>query len=286
MVTQDPSENDKNHNHNGVWVIRKQNRRKRQGMQDEITGISSYFVVGENVYMAPSIGNILSSRLVPPLYSKIVLESLAKNLPQLSTVTSVTKMLSAAASLPDFTPAMGHTYFDPITKNSALGSSFQTTQTSEDDTPLPTVVAAGGTPLPTTQETSTTKTSNTSSTIDPQSSQILATSFDLFLRYGGEYMDENPLVGEPGSFKLSRARESGLAPSSQQAASQPFKATVPAVKKVPPLDLKTDIAPTETGRKGSASAKSPTTPGLKRKKERRKSKAAGVEEGGTPKAEG
>ena len=64
MVTHDPSENDTKPQHNGVWVIRKQNRRKRQGAQDEVTGISSYYVVGENVYMAPSAGSILSSRLV------------------------------------------------------------------------------------------------------------------------------------------------------------------------------------------------------------------------------
>ena len=64
MVTHDPSENDTKQDHSGVWVIRKQNRRKRQGAQDEVTGISSYYVVGENVYMAPSVGNILGSRLV------------------------------------------------------------------------------------------------------------------------------------------------------------------------------------------------------------------------------
>ena len=64
MVTYDPSENDSKPDHHGVWVIRKQNRRKRQGAQDEVTAISSYYVVGENVYMAPSVGNILGSRLV------------------------------------------------------------------------------------------------------------------------------------------------------------------------------------------------------------------------------
>lgn len=64
MVSQDPSDNGQKVDHNGVWVIKKQNRRKRQGMDDEITPISSYFVVGENIYMAPSIGNVLESRLV------------------------------------------------------------------------------------------------------------------------------------------------------------------------------------------------------------------------------
>ena len=64
MVTHDPSENDSKPENSGVWVIRKQHRRKKQGAQDEVTGISSYYVVGENVYMAPSVSNILSSRLV------------------------------------------------------------------------------------------------------------------------------------------------------------------------------------------------------------------------------
>ena len=64
MVTHDPSENGIKVENSGVWVISKQNRRKRQGMQDEITPISSYYVVNENVYMAPSVGSIIGSRMV------------------------------------------------------------------------------------------------------------------------------------------------------------------------------------------------------------------------------
>lgn len=64
MVVQDPSENDTKQEHSGVWVIRKQDRRK-----DGVTPISSYFVVGENVYMAPTVASILSSRLVSGLIS-------------------------------------------------------------------------------------------------------------------------------------------------------------------------------------------------------------------------
>ena len=48
----------------GRWVIRKQNRRKRQGQPDEVIVLSTYFVVGENIYMSPSVGDILRSRLV------------------------------------------------------------------------------------------------------------------------------------------------------------------------------------------------------------------------------
>ena len=64
MVSHDPSEGDTKLNHSGVWVIRKQQRRKRQGMQDEVVGISSYYVVGETIFMASSVTNIISSRLV------------------------------------------------------------------------------------------------------------------------------------------------------------------------------------------------------------------------------
>ena len=67
MVSHDPSNNGFQQEHNGVWVIRKQDRRKRQGLDDDITTISSYFVIGENIYMAPSVGNILGSRMVKKL---------------------------------------------------------------------------------------------------------------------------------------------------------------------------------------------------------------------------
>lgn len=48
----------------GVWVIRKQTRRKRYQDDDEITVHASYFVVGENIYMAPTLADILASRIV------------------------------------------------------------------------------------------------------------------------------------------------------------------------------------------------------------------------------
>ena len=64
LVVGDPSNNGTKTENSGVWVIRKQNRRKRQGQEDEITPISSYFVIRENIYMAPSVVNVLQSRLV------------------------------------------------------------------------------------------------------------------------------------------------------------------------------------------------------------------------------
>ena len=74
MVTHDPSENDTKIPNSGVWVIRKQIRRKRQGMPDDITPISSYYVVNENVYMAPSVVNIIGSRMVDDDHLLAILE--------------------------------------------------------------------------------------------------------------------------------------------------------------------------------------------------------------------
>lgn len=57
-----------------IWVIRKQTRRKRAGMDDEVVGLDNFFVVGDSVYMAPSVWGVLGSRMVsffhffPPKY--------------------------------------------------------------------------------------------------------------------------------------------------------------------------------------------------------------------------
>lgn len=63
IVAQEPAETGPGAG-TGVWVINKQTRRKRQGEDDEVTVHSTYFIVGENVYMAPSLADIISSRVV------------------------------------------------------------------------------------------------------------------------------------------------------------------------------------------------------------------------------
>lgn len=55
----------------GRWVIRKQNRRKHQGTPDEITVMSTYYVIGENVYMAPSVGDVIWSKMVSLQVSQV-----------------------------------------------------------------------------------------------------------------------------------------------------------------------------------------------------------------------
>lgn len=62
-VAQEPAESGPGKG-TGVWVINKQTRQKRQGQEDEITVHSTYFIVGLNVYMAPTVFDIISGRVV------------------------------------------------------------------------------------------------------------------------------------------------------------------------------------------------------------------------------
>lgn len=97
-----------------------------------------------------------------------------------------------------------------------------------------------------------------------QSNRLLEETLNITLRYGDEYMDENPITGAPGAFNLSSTGRK-----------EPSRLAVPVTKplqmpgKVPPSapTLKTDIAPEK---KGNKTDKSPRTPGGKPK--RRKSK--------------
>ncbi|KAH0566267.1 hypothetical protein GP486_000342 [Trichoglossum hirsutum] len=182
--SQDGSEN--------VWVIRKQNRRKRQGAaagaaEDEVTVLGSYFVVNENIYMAPSVGNVIGSKM----------------------------FLSTASSLPIFAPSLGYTYVPPVPKHPSASASTQPSQASKESTPMPDANLRNA------------KTMVSPSASRPGSSYkdtlSLAESFNLSLRYGNEYMDENPLVGEPGAFILSstHAHAQALNQAAQIRAAQP-----------------------------------------------------------------
>ncbi|KAJ5092301.1 hypothetical protein NUU61_007171 [Penicillium alfredii] len=166
------------HEPSNVWVIRKQNRRTRSGLDDEVTVISTYFVVGDCIYMAPSVASVVGNRI-------------------LSAVTSLSRLMKTASTLPTFTPAYGHTYMPPMAR--AADSSQQASQQSKENTPMPDA------PAPAT-ETPAGKAgldvSTTSSSY--QDTRSLAEAFSLFTHYGDEFMDDNPLVGEPGSFILSR----------------------------------------------------------------------------------
>lgn len=47
-----------------VWVIKKQDRAKRAGQEDQVTVLDFYYIVGDAIYRAPSVAKILTNRMV------------------------------------------------------------------------------------------------------------------------------------------------------------------------------------------------------------------------------
>ncbi|BDD61800.1 Mediator of RNA polymerase II transcription subunit 6 [Monascus purpureus] len=200
MVAYDPlqaaaqSETSFAHEPSNIWVIRKQTRRKRAGMEDEVVVLSIYFVVGDCIYMAPSVSSIVGNRI-------------------LSAVTSLTKLLRTASSLPIFTPSYGHTYIPPAPRlTDEVTPGAQSQQQSKENTPMPDA------------ETKAKASLAESSTM--QDTRNLAEAFSLLSRYGDEYMDETPLVGEPGSFILSKSGETTAAATASTAKAAPNTSNV------------------------------------------------------------
>lgn len=70
MVTYDPlqaaaqSETQFASEPSNIWVIRKQMRQKRAGMEDDVVVLSTYYVVGDAVYMAPAVSSVIGNRIV------------------------------------------------------------------------------------------------------------------------------------------------------------------------------------------------------------------------------
>ena len=47
-----------------IWVIAKQNRQKRMGIDDQVIVLAYYYIVGDSIYQAPSVAKVLTNRLV------------------------------------------------------------------------------------------------------------------------------------------------------------------------------------------------------------------------------
>ena len=152
--------------------------------------------------------------------------------------------MKTASTLPTFTSAYGHTYMPPGARTKENTPASQAQQ-SKEATPMPDT-------LPDSQSIKSLGVSNTS---NYQDTRNLAESFSLLTRYGDEFMDENPLVGEPGSFILSRAGETGKAAQKFPApvagsTPLPVRASTPQVRVETPGRSETSQPPSGGGDKG------------------------------------
>ncbi|PFH59301.1 hypothetical protein XA68_12564 [Ophiocordyceps unilateralis] len=186
----------------GVWIIRKQTRRKRYQEDDDITIHASFFVIGENIYMAPSISDVLASRIM--------------------TISSaIAKALSAAEGARKWRASTGHVYQLPSTQTVSRHKAQQSSNGG--DTP-----AGPDTPA----KVTTTSASQKSDELSLE--RAAEEAFLAHMRHGGEYIDENPITGRPGEFHLSSTGRKTVPPPKLGSGS-----TVGAMNG-PTLDTKTD----------------------------------------------
>lgn len=103
-------------------------------------------------------------------------------------------------------------------------------------------------------------TTTTSTQSSVASTQALYESFAQFMRYGNEYMDENPLVGEPGKFVFSSSKQH-LQTQQEQAARKAEQAAALKLQ----TDLKRAVTPQEPSRPATPQLVSAKPPKAERK---------------------
>src|SRR6187402_1090788 len=126
----------------------------------------------------------------------------------------------------------------PTSNNRVKAPESQLAQASKEATPLPESLRNAKKP-----PSSTTNGSNFFSSL------VLEETLNITLKYGDEYMDENPITGQPGEFHLSstgrKEKDKLIGPASGKGPVQvPSKSSTPA-----PPALKTNIPPEKRGSK-------------------------------------
>lgn len=174
----------------GTFVIRKQERRWVDGdpQNAELTVLATYYVVGLVVYMANSISDVITSRLVSPFEEPLAVASLTA---KRTTTSSLSKLMQRASSLSMYSPSEGHHYIPANVRQQDRPS--RTPGNSREGS-----LAPEGSQISTTSKSLKSKGGDVGTLYD---------AYRLFNSFSNEYMDENPLLGEPGSFVFSTSRE-------------------------------------------------------------------------------
>jgi mediator of RNA polymerase II transcription subunit 6 len=187
---------------------------------------------------------------------------------------SVTNLLSkfyeTAAEMQHYAPPQGHSYYPPVSKLSAQ-TGVKSTQTSRANSPVP---------EPASQTHALSQASAAKEASQGNDDRAIWDSFNLSMQFGSEYMDENPLVGEPGSFVLSstgrniqdkRAKEAVVEAAREKAETNSTRGTSIVATPAAPARVVQPLKRESIGGKGKGPS-SPVT-GDAAAKKRRKSKA-------------
>ncbi|KAK3997578.1 putative mediator of RNA polymerase II transcription subunit 6 [Cladorrhinum sp. PSN332] len=243
IVAQEPAETSPGAG-TGVWVINRQTRRKRQGEEDEIIVHSTYYLINDMWFMAPSLADILSMRIAH------ISKSIGQILPKASQVQS-------------WSPSLGRVYKEPLKKKDEKSSSSSA---------LNLAASAPSAPEPPTAKL---QLLHQDPTEDIPPAGIFDEALRIHERSGDQYMDENPITGTPGAFILSstgRPKVNLPAAPLQPGKALPLGFGGPGgglAGKLPALNTK--VAQASDGPVSAKATKSPKTPGggpgkLKRRK--------------------
>jgi mediator of RNA polymerase II transcription subunit 6 len=253
----------------GVYVIRKQDRQRVRDKSErsnapgvfhegewEITTLATYFMVGEQVYQAPSVFDIVGNRL-------------------LSAASSLNKAVEVANDLPRYTPSTGYHYLPQTVKRTTnAGSVAGSPPGSREGSVAPGVDSQSMRSGSVLADASLPATATTSSF---QETRLLRDSLRLAFQHGDEYTDENPLSGEPGSLKFAtstaavkkrRADEEAAAARAraEKESATTSRAVSPKIEKAPsPPAVFTEA---KTTVKSEKSGKSKSADKIKRRKSR------------------
>lgn len=220
-----------------VWVIRKQHRENES--ESGVTVLGYYYIVNDVIYQAPSVASVLNYRM-------------------LNTVATLNKMFSEPSELSSFTPSHGHSYSKPTQKSTTQALTGALPSNAEDGATADT------------QPSLPDKSSSSPQVEEPDDSnqQTLWNALRMTLQYGKEYMDQIPLVGEPGNFRFNKARDppanlvkgsGGTAPSGTPLPSRAVSA-VPAPRVIADGDKSNPTPNTATTKKRRKSRAENSTP--------------------------
>lgn len=184
-----PVEDQSNGPDSGIWVLRKQDRVKRGPREDELSTLGTYYIAGQNIYQAPAVYDVVGNHL-------------------LSAMTSLTRFMEEAAPLTNYAPSTGHSWFPPVPASNLKLDASRAGELSREES---VAVGSSSTLQPDTSLEASTQTSAMAdvrpTAHDPRDSALLEESLRLTMAYGDEFMDENPLRGEPGNFVFTYTRD-------------------------------------------------------------------------------
>ncbi|KAF2633319.1 hypothetical protein BU25DRAFT_328774 [Macroventuria anomochaeta] len=246
------------------WLIQRQRKvENRETGNPETVNEGNYYTQGTRLLMAPSLLDVVQARL-------------------LTVSTRMQQMAELSKNMSHWSPATGHTYLPPSyepAKADAAASRIGS----------PTLA-----PTDPDASTSQSQTKDATAAIDSAASTtqfsdaFFMRSLNLTHAYGDEYMDENPLLGEPGAFVFTNSKSHVDARNkAQEQASQASQSTQPITK--------TDTQPTSVAPSAVATPKGIATPlalegpsrkgsvvGLPKEEKRKRRKSKGLASPTTP----